>query len=238
MWYLRFSRKNGVRSVSSRQRKRCAAAPQDRRGHCASRPARPRFCLAPAARVGWVAAPHAPGAHGVPAADGRGWPAAPSGARLASSCSRCRPRLSCRPGARTAPPKSTLPRPHCVRSATACRHACGAHCSGRHARMAGWAQVQWRARRAGLVAKHREGGVSETFAACGALKSMGNGIREKWSKSVVRLHYVRSCNGWDVRYTGVPSLVRYGEIPCPYASGTISNLTKCFMEIPKIISFM
>jgi hypothetical protein len=34
--------KNGVRSVRTRQRKRCAAAPHGRRGQGASRPARPR----------------------------------------------------------------------------------------------------------------------------------------------------------------------------------------------------
>ena len=37
----RFSKKNGVRSVKTRQRKRCAAAPRGRRGQGASRPARP-----------------------------------------------------------------------------------------------------------------------------------------------------------------------------------------------------
>ena len=37
----RFSRKKGVQSVRTRQRKRCAAAPHGRRGQGASRPARP-----------------------------------------------------------------------------------------------------------------------------------------------------------------------------------------------------
>ena len=196
MWYLRFSRKNGVRSVSSRQRKRCAAAPQDRRGHCASRPARPRFCLAPAARVGWVAAPHAPGAHGVPAADGRGC------AIWCEACQQLQPLQA--PFELQAWRTHSTTNKHTsaasLRSKLLPRVATPAEpiaAEGTPEWLAG-RQVQWRARRAGLVAKHREGGVSEIFAACGALKSMGNGIREKWSKSVVRLHYVRSCNGWDV----------------------------------------
>ena len=168
MWYLRFSRKNGVRSVSSRQRKRCAAAPQDRRGHCASRRGQGSVWPRPHALGGLRH--RTPPAHMV--CRRRMAAAAPSGARLASSCSRCRPRLSCRPGARTAPPKSTLPRPHCVRSATACRHACGAHCSGRHARMAGWAP--------GAVARAPCGACGEAPRGGGLVKFSPPAARKKY----------------------------------------------------------
>ena len=168
MWYLRFSRKNGVRSVSSRQRKRCAAAPQDRRGHCASRPARPRFCLAPAARVGWVAAPHAPGAHGVPAADGRGC------AIWCEACQQLQP-LQAPFELQAWRTHSTTKKHTAAASLRSKRYRVSPRLRSplqRKARPNGWLGARCSGARAvrGLWRSTARGRLSEIFAACGAQK--------------------------------------------------------------------